>query len=276
MPNNRSIFSSLLFVLTIIFTNSSFAELVNYESVGDIAYGSGEYHKAYKSWTTDKSYHNSASVNYKLAYLTSKGLGTKKDEYKAYQLYTDAANAGHAKASYELAQIYFQGIGIAVEPNQHYTLGMPWLIKSAEGGYSIAMHQLAKLYYAGTRIKFDERKSNVWLAKAALLENSDAQYDLASRYQRSATKENGNGEEAIKWFYKSMENGCIKKCYSSIGAIYEFGSIVEQDLSKALYYYKKIAEIRSRNIEIQKAKERDIARVENKIAEKKQLAASKY
>jgi hypothetical protein len=88
------------------------------------------------------------------------------------------AQAGDAKAQYELALDYYSGTGVAKDPTQ----GLFWLRKSADRGYDWAQKALGVMYRDGdskTGISKNPREAALWFRKAARQKNTLAQNALA-------------------------------------------------------------------------------------------------
>lgn len=72
-----------------------------------------------------------------LAWLYETGLAVERDLEKAAELFSQAAEAGNAKAQYALSVMYATGAGKPVDA----TLSLQWLKKSAAQGYAPAVAQ---------------------------------------------------------------------------------------------------------------------------------------
>jgi len=85
------------------------------------------------------------------------------------------AQAGDAKAQYDLADAYSEGKGIPKDPKQ----GLMWLRKSALQGYVGAEATLGYMYQKGIEIEPDAHEAANWYRKAARQANSKAQSHLS-------------------------------------------------------------------------------------------------
>jgi hypothetical protein len=85
------------------------------------------------------------------------------------------AQAGEAKAQYELADAYFEGKGIPKDPKQ----GLTWLRKSAAQGYVGAEATLGYMYQKGIEIPPDPQEAANWYRKAARQNNTKSQAHLS-------------------------------------------------------------------------------------------------
>jgi len=85
------------------------------------------------------------------------------------------AQAGDAKAQYDLADAYSEGKGIPKDPKQ----GLIWLRKSASQGYVGAEATLGYMYQKGIEIEPDPHEAANWYRKAARQNNAKAQTHLS-------------------------------------------------------------------------------------------------
>src|SRR5215469_147851 len=92
------------------------------------------------------------------------------------------AEAGDAKAQFELAQAFWEGTGIPKDSAK----GLEWLRKSASQGYAGAEVTLGVLYQNGVQVPKDPHEAAKWYRKAAKQSDKDpkhaakAQSNLAS------------------------------------------------------------------------------------------------
>src|SRR5580704_2866928 len=87
------------------------------------------------------------------------------------------AQAGNAKAEYELAGDYYNGTGVATDPRQ----GMVWLRKSAAQDYEWADKALGVMYRKGvpaTGVPKNPHEAALWFRKAARQKNEPSQTAL--------------------------------------------------------------------------------------------------
>ena len=89
---------------------------------------------------------NQAEMNYQtgMNYLEGKN-GVSKNEYTAVRYLTEAANAGHAKAQFELGYCYEMGYGV----DQSFYEAVSWYRKAAEQGNTNAQNNLGARYAKG-------------------------------------------------------------------------------------------------------------------------------
>jgi hypothetical protein len=91
-------------------------------------------------------------------------LYDKGDDYpQAAIKLRKAADLGHFPAQYQLAVMYQEGTGIAVNTNQAHR----WFHESAVHGHTPSQYQLAMFYYLGLVVPRDLVKSYAWFSIAS-------------------------------------------------------------------------------------------------------------
>jgi len=82
------------------------------------------------------------------------------------------ANAGDAKAQFDLASAYSQGVGVEKDPAK----GLEWLRKSASQGYAGAEVVLGYFYQKGMQIQQDPSEAAKWYRRAAKQADKDPKH----------------------------------------------------------------------------------------------------
>ena len=95
--------------------------------------------------------------------LYDKGGALKRDRALARQLYTAAAEKGHAKAMHNLAVLYAEGF----DGKPNYRLAAQWFRKAADFGIADSQYNLAILYIRGIGVEQNLAESYKWFALAA-------------------------------------------------------------------------------------------------------------
>jgi len=88
------------------------------------------------------------------------------------------AQAGEAKAQYNLALLYYRGHGVA----KNLDLAVQWAIKSANQAYPLAEYTVGIMYSRGEGLKKDSQQAAAWIRRAAEQGLAIAQHDLGSLY----------------------------------------------------------------------------------------------
>ncbi len=132
------------------------------------------------------------------------GLALKRDgaSDRAAVRFHEAAEAGHAAASYELAEAYWQGDGVARDDKA----ATKWLTTAADRGEPRAQYLLGAAYYGGLGVEQDDELALHWLGEAATRGHDRAQFLLAEAFA------NGRGVEAdmawaARWYGKAARQG---------------------------------------------------------------------
>ncbi|GBB84536.1 hypothetical protein RclHR1_01110021 [Rhizophagus clarus] len=235
--------------------------------------------EAFKIYTklSEKSKHG----NLRLAIFYYKGIRTKVNKLKAFELCKKTAEINNSMAQYNLGLLYENGEGTEKDLEK----AIYWYNKSAENGNNAAQYNVGRCYEFGEGVEKDEIKAFEYYKKSAEKEYLNAQFRLGycyeygigieinkikafDYYEKAAEKghsiaqnsfgylyENGEGteknlEKAIYWYNKSAENGNDAAQYN-MGQCYRSGKGVEKDEHKAFEYYKKSAEKEYLNAQLQ-------------------------
>lgn len=95
--------------------------------------------------------------------MYAKGDGIiARDDTKAAEWFTKAANQGHASAQYGLGVIYIKGEGVA----QDYMKAFEWFTKAANQGHALAKYNLGLMYDIGQGVEKNKRKAFEWVKEA--------------------------------------------------------------------------------------------------------------
>lgn len=107
------------------------------------------------------------------------------------------ANAGDAKAQYDIAVTYLDGMYGAEKNDEKYVY---WLKKSANNGYAKAQYHLGELYCFGEHgVTENELEFLRWAKKAAYNGYDPACYSLGLHFKKI------DKQEAIYWLKKGMD-----------------------------------------------------------------------
>ena len=98
-------------------------------------------------------------------------------------------------------------------------------------------YNLAIAYKVGKGIAKDHLKYVEHITAASELGSKYAEYELGTLFLSK-----GEGEQALKWLTRSHMQG-FEKASFNLGAMYEYGKLVERDLSAASSFYKAAGKI---------------------------------
>ena len=191
------------------------------------------------------------------------GEGVTEDKKKATEWYRKAAEQGHAKAQFQLAELlYFSGCssyrGEAVAwyrkaaeqglPEAQCAAGIfdpankfKWIEKASEQGYAPASQSLGGIYLQYARLSETSSVSysnNIsealtWFLKAVEQGDSDSAFFVGECYNMQ-----GDKSEALKWFSKYVE---LSDSYSTVRVGESF--FRQGDKAEALKWYLKSVEL---------------------------------
>lgn len=124
------------------------------------------------------------------------------DYAQALQRFEVLAKAGNARAQYDLAQMYFQGIGTAKDVQQ----GWHWLLSAAGSGNVAAMVQLGAVYESGVGAPRDYATAAQWYLRAARKGDAVGRFNLALMYLKGIGVPRDE-VAALAWFRLSFKAG---------------------------------------------------------------------
>lgn len=112
------------------------------------------------------------------------------------------AEAGEAKAQFDLAEMYAKGDG--VEPSNQEAV--KWYRFAADQGYALAQYNLGFMYERGRGVDYNDQEAVKWYRLAAEQGLADAQFNLGSIYADGRGVEQ-NYQDAVKWYRLAAEKG---------------------------------------------------------------------
>jgi TPR repeat protein len=119
---------------------------------------------------------------------------------------TPLADEGNPKAQYSLSDIYENGLG--VKPDMQRAVAL--LEKSAAQGFQPAVRHLGGLYLRGNETLNetlqDFQKAQIWLHKAAITGDAEAQHELGQIYALGLGVP-ANRPKAYAWYENASVNG---------------------------------------------------------------------
>lgn len=124
------------------------------------------------------------------------------DYAQALTRFDALARAGDVQAQYDLAQMYFQGIGTAKNPLE----GWHWLFSAAGAGNVAAMVQLGALFESGVGAERDYASAAQWYLRAARRGDPVGRFNLALMYLKGIGVPRDE-VTALAWFRLSYKAG---------------------------------------------------------------------
>ncbi len=125
------------------------------------------------------------------------GMGIKKDDKKAYEIFSKLAGKGNIYAQFMSVQNHFASkeyktleellqTGLDYYYGEHgkkrdYAMALTYFQQAAEKGYTEAQWRLGYIYKFGYGTTVDLKKAHYWIEKAAAQGNEDAISALKNR-----------------------------------------------------------------------------------------------
>jgi localization factor PodJL len=125
----------------------------------------------------------------------------------------EAADAGDAKALFEVAARYAEGRGVKTDMKE----AAKWYEKSAELGFAPAQYRIGNFYEKGIGVERDVPKAKTWYQLAAAQGNASAMHNLAVLFAMGADGAADN-ESAARWFADAAELG-VKDSQFNLGIL---------------------------------------------------------
>ena len=159
-----------------------------------------------------------------------------EDFVQAARFFRIAAAQGDAKAQFNLALFYQQGLGV----EQNGSEAFHWYHEAAEQGVAEAQFNLALCYQQGLGVEQNDSEAVHWYHKAAEQGIAEAQFNLALCYQQGEGVEK-NQSEAVHWYRAAAEQGYVGAQYN-LSVCYARGEGVERDLDMAITWAERAHE----------------------------------
>lgn len=151
---------------------------------------------------------------------------------------------------YRIGKMHCYGLGT----EQDYEKAFQWFLKSAQEGNKFAQYSLANLYYYGNSVEKDLSQAFLWYQKSASQGQPYASYAVAQMYSKGEYVAENN--ETAQRYYKAALSGFLEleskdqaddNLFYKIGVMYKNGLGTEADISKAIDYFKRSAEMNNKN-----------------------------
>jgi TPR repeat protein len=155
----------------------------------------------------------------------------QKDYAKAASLFRRAADAGNARAQFELGLMYDDGKGMS----QDYKQAMAWYEKAAAQGNAPAQYNLGVLYNLGHGVAEDPKQAASWYEKAAAQGFAPAQTNLGLLYHEGRGVEQ-DYKKALALYEKAAEQG-ITRVRTNLGILHAEGQGTAQDYAEAYKWW---------------------------------------
>ena len=151
---------------------------------------------------------------------------------------------------YRIGKMHCYGLGT----EQDYEKAFEWFLKSAHEGNKFAQYSLANLYYYGNGVEKDLSQAFLWYRKSSEQGQPYAPYAVAQMYDKGEYV--SQSEETAQRYYKVALSGFLEleskdqaddNLFYKIGVMYKNVLGTEADISKAIDYFKRSAEMNNKN-----------------------------
>ena len=151
---------------------------------------------------------------------------------------------------YRIGKMHCYGLGT----EQDYEKAFEWFLKSAQEGNKFAQYSLANLYYYGNGVEKDLSQAFWWYRKSSEQGQPYASYAVAQIYSKGEYV--AENKETAQRYYKAALSGFLEleskdqaddNLYYKLGSMFKNGLGTEADISKAIDYFKRSAEMNNKN-----------------------------
>lgn len=151
---------------------------------------------------------------------------------------------------YRIGKMHCYGLGT----EQDYEKAFQWFLKSAQEDNKFAQYSLANLCYYGTGVEKDLPQAFLWYQKSSSQGQPYASYAVAQLYDKGEYV--SKNAETAQGYYKVALLGFLKlenkdqaddNLYYKLGSMFKNGLGTEADISKAIDYFKRSAEMNNKN-----------------------------
>ena len=151
---------------------------------------------------------------------------------------------------YRIGKMFCYGRGT----EQDYEKAFEWFQRSAKQKNKFAQFSLANLYYYGSGVEKDLSQAFLWYQRSSSQGQPYAAYSIAQmyRYGEYVTKDNDTAQR----YYKQALSGFLKiesddmandDLFYKLGQMFNLGLGTDSDVTKAIKYFKRSAEMNNKN-----------------------------
>lgn len=151
---------------------------------------------------------------------------------------------------YRIGKMFCYGLGT----EQDYEKAFEWFERSAKQKNKFAQFSLANLYYYGSGIEKDLSQAFLWYQRASSQGQPYEAYSIAQmyRYGEYVTKDNDTAQR----YYKQALSGFLKiesddmandDLFYKLGQMFKLGLGTDSDVTKAIEYFRRSAEMNNKN-----------------------------
>ena len=151
---------------------------------------------------------------------------------------------------YRIGKMFCYGLGT----EQDYEKAFEWFERSAKQKNKFAQFSLANLYYYGSGVKKDLSQAFLWYQRSSSQGQPYAAYSIAQmyRYGEYVTKDNDTAQryyqQALSGFLKiESDDMANDDLFYKLGQMFKIGLGTDSDVTKAIEYFKRSAEMNNKN-----------------------------
>lgn len=151
---------------------------------------------------------------------------------------------------YRIGKMFCYGLGT----EQDYEKAFEWFERSAKQKNKFAQFSLANLYYYGSGVKKDLSQAFLWYQRSSSQGQPYAAYSIAQmyRYGEYVTKDNDTAQryyqQALSAFLKiESDDMANDDFFYKLGQMFKLGLGTNSDVTKAIEYFKRSAEMNNKN-----------------------------
>lgn len=143
------------------------------------------------------------ATSYKMGTDYAFGRGSAEIDKLAAETYLQTAKSGSVEGYAALGHMYARGIHFA----QDYEEAVKWYQLAADAGHATATYGLADLFLGGRGVPKNEALAFEMLKKAAALNEPSAQATLGNLYEMGAYGVMQDPVQALSWYFKAAQAG---------------------------------------------------------------------
>ena len=151
---------------------------------------------------------------------------------------------------YRIGKMFCYGLGT----EQNYEKAFEWFERSAKQKNKFAQFSLANLYYYGSGIEKDLSQAFLWYQRSSSQGQPYAAYYIAQmyRYGEYVTKDNDTAQryyqQALSGFLKiESDDMADDDLFYKLGQMFKLGLGTDSDVTKAIEYFRRSAEMNNKN-----------------------------
>ncbi len=169
-------------------------------------------------------------AQYYLGYLLLNGYGTVKDEKKAADYFSKAAEQEYDMAQAMMGYLHAEGIGIRKNKKK----AIEFYEAAAAQGNGDALLNLGVMYYTGDSVSKDVKQAVDYFSKVSPAEKPVVAKYLGDIYLNETSLQ--DPKKAFDYYMIAAHAGDVE-AYHALGKMYQDGAHVTKDIGEAIKFY---------------------------------------